>query len=133
MTDVSEAESGTIGSAPKAPKKPKPKKKVVAKVKAKKASPKAKAKAKTKTAKNGRGGVKGVAPGGSKAAIAARKIHHKVIAGGKEYRSVADAFEKLKLPMAPHQAFRKALKAKGTLSFEKDSGKSVVFKLVKKD
>ena len=127
MTDVSEATNGTIGASPKTggkkkPKAPRPKVKTKA-AKKKAAAPKQK--------KGKRGGKPGVAPGGSKASEAARRTHHKVVAGGKNYDSVFKAFEALKLPMGSHQTFRKKLKAAGALVFETESGKKVNFKLAK--
>lgn len=41
-----------------------------------------------------------------------------VKADGTEYRSVKQAFEKLKLPLGRHIRFRMALKAAGKLAFE---------------
>jgi hypothetical protein len=49
----------------------------------------------------------------------ARFIRHKVKVGGKEYRSVPAAFEALGLPMNKMVAFRKDLKAKKKLKFQK--------------
>lgn len=44
---------------------------------------------------------------------AARSTRTSVSVGGNTYRSVADAFRKLGLPMGKHVAFRVALKATG--------------------
>ena len=38
--------------------------------------------------------------------------------GGVEYRSVKDAFEKLKLPLEKHIRFRAELKANGKATFD---------------
>lgn len=103
---------------------PTPKKRAPAK---KKVAAKKKGGSKKKASK--RGGKPGVAPGGGKKAIAARALHHGVIANGKEYGSVFKAFEALKLPLGSHQTFRKKLKADGKATFETETGKKVNFKL----
>jgi len=53
----------------------------------------------------------------------------KVIVDGIEYRSVKQAFEKLKLPLGRHIGFRMKLKAAGKLDFEHDD-KKTTFKTV---
>lgn len=52
----------------------------------------------------------------------------KVIAGGKPFNSVREAFEKLKLPLGRHQRFRKSLRAAGTAVFE-EGRRKVTFKI----
>lgn len=42
----------------------------------------------------------------------------KVLVNGQEYRSVKQAFEKLKLPLGRHIKFRMKLKAAGKLAFD---------------
>lgn len=51
-----------------------------------------------------------------------------VIVDGVEYRSVKQAFEKLKLPLGRHIKFRMALKAAGKLDFEHND-KKTTFKI----
>jgi hypothetical protein len=53
----------------------------------------------------------------------------RVTVDGEEYRSVAQAFEKLKLPMGRHIKFRMKLKVAGKLAFEHDA-KSYKFAIV---
>lgn len=53
-----------------------------------------------------------------KAVALARSTKNKVKVGGEEYRSVAAAFEALKLPMSKHIPFRAKLKAHGRAAFE---------------
>jgi hypothetical protein len=55
----------------------------------------------------------------------ARHKQHKVKVGDKTYKSVAAAFEDLKLPMHKHQVFRKKLKAEKKAEFD-----GYVFELV---
>jgi cytidylate kinase len=55
----------------------------------------------------------------------AKRMQNKVLVNGVTYRSVAEAFLKLKLPLAKHQAFRKILKAEKKAKFE-----NVEFELV---
>lgn len=52
---------------------------------------------------------------------AARNVKNKVKCGGVEYRSVADAFRELKLPMNRHIAFRGELKAAGKATFKNET------------
>lgn len=47
-----------------------------------------------------------------------------VVVDGAEYRSVKQAFEKLKLPLGRHIRFRMALKAAGKLVFEHNDKKT---------
>lgn len=62
----------------------------------------------------------------------ARATHHQVKVGGKVYRSVWQAFEKLRLPTWDHTKFRKALKlTKGGKATYKFGGKTYNFELVK--
>lgn len=51
-------------------------------------------------------------------------MHSKVIVNGTEYRSVKQAFEKLKLPLGRHIRFRMALKKAGKLDFEHNDKKT---------
>lgn len=53
-----------------------------------------------------------------KSVAAARSTKNKVKVGGEVYRSVAAAFEALKLPMSKHIAFRAKLKQQGRATFE---------------
>lgn len=57
---------------------------------------------------------------GNKKVATARSIKHKVKVGGEIYRSVAEAFQKLKLDFAKHVKFRAELKqsANGRATFE---------------
>jgi hypothetical protein len=61
----------------------------------------------------------------------ARATHNHVRVGGVEYRSVAQAFEALGLPMTRHIAFRLELKAAGRATFNTDDGRHYRFTLVK--
>lgn len=61
----------------------------------------------------------------------ARATHHGVRVAGKEYGSVFQAFEALKLPIWKHKKFRKELKAKKTLPFV-DGKKKLTFSIVEK-
>lgn len=54
----------------------------------------------------------------NKGVAAARSTKNKVKVGGEVYRSVAAAFEALKLPMSKHIAFRAKLKQQGRATFE---------------
>jgi hypothetical protein len=57
------------------------------------------------------------------------KVTH-VTVSGKEFRSVKQAFEKLKLPLGRHIRFRMALKAAGEMVFE-HGRRRVTFKVAK--
>lgn len=58
-----------------------------------------------------------------------RFIRHGVRVAGTDYKSVAAAFQELKLPMGKHIPFRAKLKASGAETFEHD-GQKYNFKLV---
>lgn len=47
---------------------------------------------------------------------AARSARHNVRVGGEEFRSVAAAFDALKLPLAPHQRVRRDLVLNGRVT-----------------
>jgi hypothetical protein len=49
---------------------------------------------------------------------AARSARHNVKVGGEQYRSVAQAFIALKLPMASHQRVRRELVLNGKANYE---------------
>lgn len=99
-----------------------------------KAATKAPAKAKAAKAPKAEKAEKRVrkAPEGSR--LAERTIRHSVTVDGAAYKSVADAFRALKLPMGKHIRFRGALKTSpsGKLAFE-NGAKSYAFKLVPRD
>lgn len=67
---------------------------------------------------------------GNKKVAAARKQRTKVKVNGTEYRSVAAAFEELKLPMSRHIPFRMELKAAGRKVFEDEKGNKHTFTIV---
>ena len=58
-----------------------------------------------------------------------RYVRNNVSVGGVVYKSVADAFKKIGLPMSRHIPFRAKVKTEGQATFEHD-GKSYVFKKV---
>lgn len=62
----------------------------------------------------------------------ARAKHDRVMASGKEFRSVKAAFEELKLPLGQHITFRGALKKAGELVFTDKAGdRKVTFRIAK--
>lgn len=116
MTDVSVTE--TSAPAPRKANKPAAKKKV----------------AKKAAKKNGAAAdmSKAIAKSWKDPKVAkARAARHGVRVAGKEYRSVKEAFEKLRLPLGSHIAFRGKLKKAGKLDFETDTGRKVGFAIVK--
>lgn len=59
----------------------------------------------------------------NKKVAAARAARHGVRVAGEEYKSVREAFAKLKLPMSKHITFRAKVKAEGKATFEHDDKK----------
>lgn len=67
---------------------------------------------------------------GDKSIRKARCERTSVKAKGEVYRSVAEAFRALKLPMGSHIRFRMALKASGREVFETEKGEKITFTVV---
>jgi hypothetical protein len=105
IRQVEAARSGALGKRPKAPAEPN--------TPAAPPTPAQEAKTKKKRA------IAQREAWGDRKVAAARSVKHHVAVGDHgEFRSVADAFMKLKLPMKAHIKFRKELKAAGKLAFE---------------
>lgn len=61
----------------------------------------------------------------------ARTTRHRVLANGREFHSVREAFVALRLPIAKHIPFRRELKEAGKAVFKDGAGHKVRFQIMK--